>query len=161
MNFVPHKLCNPSFTPLLPQQIAGETFEMIQNDVLQGSKVVLDVEEGGPGKRSITSFESATSITGDMSCFIASDGNERCYIDALPGECDVVNSFGSDGRRHLNVMEDHQGTLPNVPTPAVTSLKDVPTLDRRHLDGKYDKLNDLINKMPTGKDVKNKKPVGG
>ena len=121
---------------------------------------MLDVEEGGPGKRSITSLESATSITSDMSCFIASDGNERCYIDALPGECDVVNSFGSDGRRHLNVMEDLKGTLPNVPTPAITSLKDVPTLDRRHLN-KNDKLNDLQNKMPTGNTAQPKKPVGG
>ena len=59
------------------------------------------MEEGGPGKRSITSLDSATSITSDMSCFIASDGKERCYIDTLPGECDVVNSFASDGRRHL------------------------------------------------------------
>jgi hypothetical protein len=160
MNFVPHKLCNPSFTPLLPQQIAEETFEIIQSDVLQGSKVVLDVEEGGPGKRSITSLESATSITSDMSCFIASDGNERCYIDALPGECDVVNSFASDGRRHLNVMEDLKGTLPNVPTPAMTSLKDVPTLDRRHLFPSQ--VNDLIEKSKTeNKTAKNKKPVGG
>ena len=62
---------------------------------------MLDVEEGGPGKRSITSLDSATSITSDMSCFLASDGKERCYIDTLPGECDVVNSFASDGRRHL------------------------------------------------------------
>jgi hypothetical protein len=121
---------------------------------------VLDVEEGGPGKRSITSLESATSITSDMSCFIASDGNERCYIDALPGECDVVNSFASDGRRHLNVMEDLKGTLPNVPTPAMTSLKDVPTLDRRHLFPSQ--VNDLIEKSKTeNKTAKNKKPVGG
>jgi hypothetical protein len=69
---------------------------------------VLDVEEGGPGKRSITSLDSATSITSDMSCFLASDGKERCYIDTLPGECDVVNSFASDSRRHL-------GHGPNIP----------------------------------------------
>jgi hypothetical protein len=96
---------------------------------------VLDVEEEGPDKRSITSLESATSITSDMSCFIASDGNERCYIDALLGECEVVNSFASDSRRHLNVMEDLKGKLPNLPnvlTPAITSLKDIPTLDCRH-----------------------------
>jgi hypothetical protein len=65
---------------------------------------VLDVEEGGPDKRSITSLDSATSITitTDMSCFKTSDGKEDCYIDTLAGECDVVNSFASsDGRRHL------------------------------------------------------------
>jgi hypothetical protein len=98
-----------------------------------------------------------------MSCFIASDGNERCYIDALPGECDVVNSFASDGRRHLNVMEDLKGklpNLPNVPTPAITSLKDIPTLDRRHLNGKNDRLDDLQNKVSTGNTVQPKKPVG-
>ena len=67
---------------------------------------MLDVEEGGPGKRSITSLDSATSITSDMSCFLASDGKERCYIDTLPGECDVVNSFASDGRRHLEEGSD-------------------------------------------------------
>jgi hypothetical protein len=62
---------------------------------------VLDVEEGGPDKRSITSLDSATSITTDMSCFKTSDGKEDCYFDSLPGECDVVNSFASDGHRHL------------------------------------------------------------
>ena len=63
---------------------------------------MLDVEEGGPGKRSITSLDSATSITTNTTCFMSSDGKEGCYIDALPGECDVVNSFASDGRRHLS-----------------------------------------------------------
>ena len=62
---------------------------------------MLDVEEGGLDKRSITSLDSATSITSGMSCFISSDGKERCYVETLPGECDVVNSFGTDGRRHL------------------------------------------------------------
>lgn len=148
---IPHK-AKPIILSLslLSQQIAAETFEIIQSDVLQGSKVVLDVEEGGPGKRSITSLESATSITSDMSCFIASDGNERCYIDALPGECDVVNSFASDGRRHLNVMEGLKGTLPNVPTPAITSPKGVPTLDHRHLGGVPTK-NTVLPKKPVGK----------
>ena len=77
---------------------------------------MLDVEEGGPGKCSITSLDSATSITSDMSCFIASDGKERCYIDTLPGECDVVNSFASDGRRHL-------GNGPNIPNNFPTSVQ--------------------------------------
>ena len=99
---------------------------------------MLDVEEGGPGKRSITSLDSATSITSDMSCFIASDGKERCYIDTLPGECDVVNSFASDGRRHLG--EWYNFKVPN----------NFPT-------GNTEKVP---NNFPTGNSVQPKKPVG-
>jgi len=80
---------------------------------------VLDVEEGGPDKRSITSLDSATSITSGMSCFISSDGKERCYIDALPGECDVVNSFETDGRRYL------QGGIPDWGPKTAPSRKPV------------------------------------
>jgi len=85
---------------------------------------VLDVEEGGPGKRFITSLDSATSITANMTCFMSSDGKEGCYIDVLPGECDFMNSFASDGRRHLLYIpgnyptgnKDQGGFKPTKPT---------------------------------------------
>ena len=63
---------------------------------------MLDVEEEGLDERSIISLDAATRITKNgTSCFSSSDGKERCYVHALPGECDFVNSFGTDGRRHL------------------------------------------------------------
>jgi hypothetical protein len=99
-SYFSHQQCNPSFIPSYPTQIAAETFEEIQSNVLQGSKVVLDVEEEGLDERSIISLDAATRITkSGISCFSSSDGKERCYVDALPGECDSVNSFGTDGRR--------------------------------------------------------------
>jgi hypothetical protein len=90
------------------------TFEEIQNNVLQGSKVMLDVEEEGLDERSIISLDAATRITKNgTSCFSSSDGKERCYVHALPGECDFVNSFGTDGRRHL--VRDHGPQYPYRP----------------------------------------------
>ena len=65
---------------------------------------MLDVEEEGLNERSIISLDAATRITKNgTSCFSSSslDGKERCDVNALPGECDFVNSFGTDGRRHL------------------------------------------------------------
>ena len=65
---------------------------------------MLDVEEEGLDERSIISLDAATRITKNgTSCFSSSslDGKERCDVNALPGECDFVNSFGTDGRRHL------------------------------------------------------------
>jgi len=78
-------------------QIAGETFDIIQSDVLQGSKVVLDVEEEGLDKRSILSLDAATEISSSgITCFRSSDGKEHCFADAEPGEC---NSFGGPEER--------------------------------------------------------------
>ena len=117
-------LAKPVILSLLPQQIAAETFENIRSTVLQGSKVVLDVEEGGPGKRSITSLDSATSITTNMTCFMSSDGKEDCYINALPGECDFVNSFASDGRRHLKYIPGQSPTGNGMrPTKPTSNMK--------------------------------------
>ena len=77
-------------------QVAGETFEIIQSDVLQGSKVILDVEEEGLNERTILSFDAATKISSSgMTCFRSSDGKEHCFVDAQPGQCD---SFGGPER---------------------------------------------------------------
>jgi hypothetical protein len=87
--------------PAIIIPIAAETFEEIQSNVLQGSKVVLDVEEEGLDERSIISLDAATRITkSGISCFSSSDGKEHCYVHAHPGQCDFVNSFGTEGRRH-------------------------------------------------------------
>ena len=65
---------------------------------------MLDVEEEGLDERSIIFLDAATRITKNgTSCFSSSDGKERCYVHALPGECDFVNSFGTDGRRRLEM----------------------------------------------------------
>ena len=83
-------------------QIAGETFEIIQSDVLQGSKVILDVEEEGLDERTILSLDAATKISSSGStCFrsLALDGKEYCFVDAQPGQC---SSFtGPEGHRQL------------------------------------------------------------
>ena len=76
-------------------QVAGETFEIIQSDVLQGSKVILDVEEEGLNERTILSFDAVTKISSGMTCFRSSDGKEHCFVDAQPGQCD---SFGGPER---------------------------------------------------------------
>jgi len=83
-----------------PLCVAGETFEIIQSNVLQGSKVILDVEEEGIDKRTILSLDAATEISSSgLTCFRSSDGKEHCFADAQPGECD---SFGGpEGRRQL------------------------------------------------------------
>ena len=96
---------------------------------------MLDVEEGGPGKRSITSLDSATSITTNMTCFMSSDGKEDCYINALPGECDFVNSFASDGRRHLSFSAtgtnlDVIGNVGDVKVNAIKAPTNAPTLPK-------------------------------
>ena len=77
-------------------QVAGETFEIFQSNVLQGSKVILDVEEEGLNERTILSFDAATKISSSgMTCFRSSDGKEHCFVDAQPGQCD---SFGGPER---------------------------------------------------------------
>ncbi len=69
-------------------QIASETAEIIQSDVLQGSKVVLDVDEEGIGERTILSLDAANKISSNgTTCFRSSDGKEHCFVDAQPGEC--------------------------------------------------------------------------
>lgn len=69
-------------------QVASETAEIIQSDVLHGSKVVLDVEEEGIGERTILSLDAAHKISSDgTTCFRSSDGKEHCFVDAQPGEC--------------------------------------------------------------------------
>ena len=68
--------------------------------MLQGSKVILDVEEEGIDKRTILSLDAATEISSSgITCFRSSDGKEHCFADAKPGEC---SSFGGpDERRQL------------------------------------------------------------
>jgi hypothetical protein len=82
-------------------QIAGEIFDSIQSDVLQGSKVILDVEEEGLDERTILSLDAATKIsTSGKTCFHSSDGKEHCFADAQPGECNSLGG-GPEGRRQL------------------------------------------------------------
>jgi hypothetical protein len=69
-------------------QVAGETAAIIQSDVLQGSKVVLDVEQEGIGERTILSLDAANKVSSNgTACFRSSDGKEHCFVDAQPGEC--------------------------------------------------------------------------
>ena len=77
-----------------------ETFDIIKSDVLQGSKVVLDVEEEGLDERTILSLDAATKISSSGStCFHSSDGKEHCFAEAQTGEC---SSFADpEGRRQL------------------------------------------------------------
>ena len=81
-------------------QIAGETFEVIKSNVLQGSKVILDVEEQGLDERTILALDAATKISSSGStCFHSSDGKDHCFAEAQPGDC---SSFADpDGRRQL------------------------------------------------------------
>ena len=66
---------------------------------LQGSKVILDVEEEGIDKRSILSLDAATDISSSgITCFHSSDGKEYCFAKAQPGAC---NSFGGPEERRL------------------------------------------------------------
>jgi hypothetical protein len=85
---------------ILQLQIEWDTFEIITSDVLQGSKVVLDVEEEGLDERTVLSLDAATKISSSGStCFTSSDGKEHCFADAQPGEC---KSFADhDGHRQL------------------------------------------------------------
>ena len=78
-----------------------ETFDIIKSDVLQGSKVVLDVEQEGLDERTVLSLDAATKISSSGStCFHSSDGKEHCFAEAQPGEC---SSFADhEGRRELN-----------------------------------------------------------
>ena len=77
-------------------QIDGETFKKIQGDVLQGSTVVLDVEEEGLDERTILSLDAATKIYSNGTvCFRSLDGKENCFEDAQPGQCEAENSIGS------------------------------------------------------------------
>ena len=96
----PFLTSNMSFYQHCDMQIAGETFDTIQSDVLQGSKVILDVEEEGLDKRSILSLDAATEISSSgRTCFRSSDGKEHCFAKAQPGAC---NSFaGPEGHRRL------------------------------------------------------------
>jgi hypothetical protein len=85
-------------------QIAGETFDIIQSNVLQGSKVILDVEEEGLDKRTVLSLDAATEISSSGStCFQSSDGKEHCFADAEPGDCSSFADF--EGRRQLGIFK--------------------------------------------------------
>ncbi len=78
------------------------TFKEIQSNVLQGSKVVLDVEEEYLDERTILTLDAATRITSSgIACFSFLDGEQHCFENALPGQCESENSFGPEGRRHL------------------------------------------------------------
>jgi hypothetical protein len=78
------------------------TFKEIQSNVLQGSKVVLDVEEEYLDERTILTLDAATRITSSgIACFSSLDGKQHCFENALPGQCESENSFGPEGRRHL------------------------------------------------------------
>jgi len=81
-----------------------ETFDIIKSDVLQGSKVVLYVEQEGLYERTILSHDAATKISSSGStCFHSSDGKEHCFAEAQPGEC---SSFADhEGRRELNWLK--------------------------------------------------------
>jgi hypothetical protein len=94
-------------------QIAGETFDIIESDVLQGSKVILDVEEEGLDKRTILSLDAATEISSSgITCFRSSDGKEHCFADAQPGEC---NSFGGpEERRKLGWFKKMKSKVNNA-----------------------------------------------
>ena len=72
--------------------------------MLQGSKVILDVEEEGIDKRSILSLDAATEISSSgITCFQSSDGKEHCFADAQPGDC---SSFADpEGRRQLGFLK--------------------------------------------------------
>jgi len=72
--------------------------------VLQGSKVILDVEEEGIDKRSILSLDAATEISSSgITCFQSSDGKEHCFADAEQGDC---SSFADpEGRRQLGIFK--------------------------------------------------------
>jgi hypothetical protein len=83
-------IIRPNYIVLLKYctQVASETAEIIQSDVLHGSRVVLDVEEEGLGERTILSLDAAHKISSDgTTCFRSSDGKEHCFVDAQPGEC--------------------------------------------------------------------------
>jgi ElaB/YqjD/DUF883 family membrane-anchored ribosome-binding protein len=70
-------------------QVADETVETIQSNVLQGSNVVLDVEEEGIGERTILSLDAAKKVSSNgTTCFHSSDSKEHCFVDAQPGECE-------------------------------------------------------------------------
>ena len=87
---------------LLQLQIEGKTFEIIQINVLQGSKVILDVEEEGLNERTILSLDAATKISSSgNTCFrsLALDGKEYCFVDAQPGECSLFT--GPEEHRRL------------------------------------------------------------
>jgi hypothetical protein len=85
-----------------PTQITEVTFKEIQSNVLQGSKVVLDVEEEYLDERTILTLDAATRITSSgIACFSFLDGKQQCFESALPGQCESENSFGPEGRRHL------------------------------------------------------------
>ena len=85
-----------------PTQITEVTFKEIQSNVLQGSKVVLDVEEEYLDERTILTLDAATRITSSgIACFSFLDGKQQCFENALPGQCESENSFGPEGRRHL------------------------------------------------------------
>lgn len=66
-------------SPYCPNRLLHGPLRIFKVMVLQGSKVVLDAEEGGD-KLSITSLDSATSITTDMLCFMSSDGLKKAVI---------------------------------------------------------------------------------
>jgi hypothetical protein len=72
--------------------------------VLQGSKVILDVEEEGLDKRTVLSLDAATQISSSGStCFQSSDGKEHCFVDAEPGDC---SSFADpEERRQLGIFK--------------------------------------------------------
>jgi len=103
-----------SFYQHCDMQIAGETFDIIQSNVLQGSKVILDVEEEGLDKRTILSLDAATEISSSgRTCFRSSDGKEHCFADAQPGECNSVGG-GPEGRRQLGWFKKIKTLVGNI-----------------------------------------------
>ena len=125
-------------------QIAGETFDVIKSDVLQGSKVILDVEEQGLDERTILALDAATKISSSgRTCFRSSDGKEHCFAYAQPGQCEEENSFGPEGHRQLKhilgishekppiikeaeeVFNDVVEVVVDVAGDAIDSMKDI------------------------------------
>ena len=122
-------------------QIAGETFDIIQSDVLQGSKVILDVEEEGLNKRTILSLDAATEISSSgRTCFRSSDGKEHCFADAQPGECNSVGG-GPEGRRQLGLIKKFKIMFGNI----INEAKETPWDDANAWATSFDDL--------TGSDV--------
>lgn len=115
-------------------QIAGETFDVIKSNVLQGSKVILDVEKEGLDERTILALYAATKISASgRTCFRSSDGKEHCFAYAQPGQCEEENSFGPEGRRQLghilgiphDIVEVIVGEVEDGVGAAINSMKDI------------------------------------
>jgi surface protein len=102
-------------------QIARKTFDIIKSDVLQGSKVILDVEEEGLDERTILSLDAATKISASgKTCFCSSDGTEHCFAEAQLGQCDSLAV--PEGRRQLFQDEKLMALVANQIQDAVAKV---------------------------------------